>query len=355
MVPERLAAVQGSATMRRPGERTFTMRVPILLLGPQRLAPTLGQEARDLGLRGPIAVITAGWQEREEEDDELRTALALPAMNLRLYSRWEDVQTRDPVFHKLHRAHQDRLRRIQELYRRRLEALMDSANAMWNEAESDPSVREARTHSVEQIRDLDEHHLRQIVELHEVYEDEIRPGDRPVVREHREEIEEIARGSEAFAIAGGHVAILLNRLRLFDLAPLLREKPVIAWSAGAMSLCDRVVLFHDHPPQGAGHAEVLDAGLRLCRGVVPFPHARHRLDLGNTTRVAITARRFAPAMSVPMNERNRVLWDGTAVRLGPGVAPLDPDGQPHPHHQVEPKRAPEPTESSVGDVPAPTA
>lgn len=330
------------------------MRVPILLLGPQRLAPTLGEEAQALGLRGPIGVITAGWQEREEEDEELRAALGLPATNLRLYGRWEDIQTRDPEFHRLHRAHQDRLRRIQDLYRKRLSHAMAAVGALWDGATGDPFLAAARDHAIEQIRDLDEHHLRQIVAQHEQYEEELRPGERPVVREHRDELRELSRSFEGFAIAGGHVAILLNRLRLFGLADLLRERPVIAWSAGAMAMCDRVVLFHDFPPQGEGHAEVLDSGLRLCRGVVPLPHARHRLDLGNRTRVAITARRFAPAICVPLNERQQVLWDGRSARPGPGVAPLHVDGTPHPFHQVEPDLVlPEVSEPSVGDTPAP--
>ncbi len=52
-----------------------------------------------------------------------------------------------------------------------------------------------------------------------------------------------------------------------------------------MVVCETVVLFHDSPPQGAGNAEVLDAGLGLARGVIALPHARRRLR-GSTTRCA---------------------------------------------------------------------
>ncbi|MCA9539646.1 MAG: hypothetical protein KC620_12205 [Myxococcales bacterium] len=61
----------------------------IALLGPQRLAPTIGEEIARLGLRGPMAVITAGWQEREPEDEELCAAAGVPCKNLQLYARWE--------------------------------------------------------------------------------------------------------------------------------------------------------------------------------------------------------------------------------------------------------------------------
>ena len=65
-------------------------------------------------------------------------------------------------------------------------------------------------------------------------------------------------------IAGGHVASLLNRLALFDVLELAAGKPVIAWSAGAMVLTDRIVLFHDYPPYGSDIAQVLDAGFGLA-------------------------------------------------------------------------------------------
>ena len=54
--------------------------VRIVLLGPQR-RPTLEGVARSLGLglAGPVATITAGWQEREPDDAELAALLGGPA------------------------------------------------------------------------------------------------------------------------------------------------------------------------------------------------------------------------------------------------------------------------------------
>ena len=49
----------------------------------------------------------------------------------------------------------------------------------------------------------------------------------------------------ALAIAGGHVGVLLRCLKLFGVSPPA-ELPVVAWSAGAMALTDRVVLYNDH-------------------------------------------------------------------------------------------------------------
>ena len=59
----------------------------VVLLGAQRFDPTLGEAVKDLGIKGRIATITAGWQEREEEDDDLEEHLAplgITTENLRL-------------------------------------------------------------------------------------------------------------------------------------------------------------------------------------------------------------------------------------------------------------------------------
>ena len=68
-----------------------------ILLGPQR-RPTLDSVVRPLGLPGPFATVTAGWQEREPDDGELRALLGGRGVNLELYRRWLDVQERDPEY-----------------------------------------------------------------------------------------------------------------------------------------------------------------------------------------------------------------------------------------------------------------
>ena len=68
----------------------------IVLLGPQRLKPTLIDAVKKLDVRGDFAAVTAGWQEREDEIDELSAHLDRPVTNLRLHARGEDVFQRDP-------------------------------------------------------------------------------------------------------------------------------------------------------------------------------------------------------------------------------------------------------------------
>ena len=65
-----------------------------------------------------------------------------------------------------------------------------------------------------------------------------------------------------------------------NVAAALDGTPVIAWSAGAMALTDRIGLFHHRAPQGPGHPEVRGSGLSMVRRhAVLLPHARARLLL----------------------------------------------------------------------------
>ncbi len=291
-----------------------------MLLGPQRLHPTIGEEVAAASLPdGPLAVVTAGWQEREDEDQELRSVVGRDVINLRLYARWEALTRADPEYFTLHRQRQDRLRTLQRYYRRRLEPTLAAPRDLLEREGPTDLLEPEREDAIEAVRALDRHHVRRVeVEMAE-FEDRVRPAERPPIAEARDEVRHLVEGCAAVLIAGGHVAVLLNRLELFGIASLLPGRPVFAWSAGAMAMTDRVVLFHDHPPQGAGDAEVLGPGLGLVPGVVVLPHARHRLRLSDPRRISLMARRFAPARCAPFDEGDRLCWDGAAVSGGPNA------------------------------------
>ena len=132
-----------------------------------------------------------------------------------------------------------------------------------------------------------------------------------MIAENRAAVSAVLAEAAALVIAGGHVGVLAEVLHLFNVAAALNETalngaPVIAWSAGAMALADRIVLFGDRSPRGPGHAEVYGSGLSLLRDVVLLPHARARLLLDDTPRMAVLARRFAPARCVPLEAGTRI-------------------------------------------------
>lgn len=300
---------------------------PLTLFGPQRLEPCLREEFDHRGIAGQVAAITAGWQEREAENDELQEHLGRPVIDLRLHSRADQVFAEDPEFFEAHRARQDRLQALQRVYRLRLEYTLEAARQLIRREDAPAIVEPARREAIEAVRLLDAQHLERIAVVHREFEEQWAPRWRPAIARHRAEIAAILGRCAAVGIAGGHVAVLLNRMRLFELGELLRELPIFAWSAGAMCLGRRIVLFHDYPPQGPGNAEVLDVGLGLYHGLLALPHASHRLRLSDPARIRLLARRFSPDLCVALDSRVSIRLENGAWRRGQNTRHLTVDGQ----------------------------
>lgn len=285
---------------------------PVVLLSPQRRRPNLAGVLAQLGAEGPYAVVTAGWEDREEEVGELEAHLGQKVTNLRLYGRLEQAFERDRALFLAYRERRTRLREQADLYRLRLAHLC----ATWHDLarhEGRPDLLEVeRAAAVQALRDLDAHQTGRVAALVGEFDEAWRPAERPSVAPHVEAVRRELAAAEGVLIAGGNVAVLLNRLRIFGLGPLLRQRPVFAWSAGAMALAERVVLFHDTPPQGPGNPEVLDAGLGLIKGVTPLPHATTRLNLDERQRVALFAQRFAPSALTILEEGAAMAFNGRA-------------------------------------------
>ena len=301
----------------------------IILLGPQR-RPTLDGAVRSLfpgpgGLAGPVATITAGWQEREPDDAELSAYAGGHAVNLGLYRRWLDVQDRDPEYSAGARRLADVLAGLQEVYLLRLDYAMRAVYAVQRRSASALAAVDALGEAVEAVRGLDEAHLHQVNGARREFFDRLAPHDRPVIAGHRAEVSAVLAGAPALVGAGGHVGVLAEVLHLFNVAAALNGAPVIAWSAGAMALTGRIVLFGDRSPRGPGHAEVYGSGLSLLRDVVLLPHARSRLLLDDTARMAVFARRFGPSRCVPLEAGTRIDVPADGA-WPPGVRVLGEDG-----------------------------
>lgn len=294
----------------------------VVFLGPQRFRPTVVATLDRLGIDGTVAAITAGWQEREQEVGELQDHIHRELINLRLYERAEEVFAADPELRDATHERQQRLRELQALYRRRLGHTLNAAREVMTLDGRDGFVREHRQAAIRAVRTLDRQHLTRVRRIHAEFEERVAPTRRPAVEAHRRQLADLVEHASAVAIAGGHVAVLLNRLRLFGFAELLSRRTVVAWSAGAMALTGRVVLFHDRPPQGAGDAEVLDAGLGRVDGIVALPHARQRLDLDDPVRVALMARRFSPDLPALLDVGSEFVCDTGRWRPGSSARKL---------------------------------
>jgi hypothetical protein len=298
----------------------------VVLLGAQRFNPTLAEAVAELGVEGRIAAITAGWQEREEEDDELREHLGGRTVNLRLHARAEEIFRKDPEFHAAHRERQQVLRHRQDFYRIRLEHAHDAQTVIQSRSAPAEILEDEARHSIQAIREIDRMHLERCKQDWDDFDDRWMTPERPAVAEARAEVAELVKGCDAIAVAGGHVASLLNRLRLFGIGQLAEGKIVFAWCGGAMAISDRVVIFHHSPPQGPGAVEVLDEGLGLASNAVLFPQPEFRLKMHERERIQVMVRRFSPSMCLAMPARSRVTWSAAGPRNAHGVISMKEDG-----------------------------
>jgi hypothetical protein len=297
--------------------------VKVTLLGPQR-RPTLDTVAASLYPEGPIATITAGWQEREPDDAELGKLLGSRDVNLRLYRRWLDVQERDPEFALGERRLAAALEELQDMYLLRLDHALQAVYAIQRRSGGQRLRASVLAEAIGAVRELDAAHLRRVSAVRGEFYQRLPPHDRAVIAEHRADVASLLRDATTVVIAGGQVGVLADTLHLFNVAASLRSA-VIAWSAGAMALAGQIVLFHDRSAHGPGHPEIYGRGLSVFSNVVPLPHARARLLLDDAPRMAVFARRFAPARCVLLENGTRI-DTGSDGSCPPGTRVLGEDG-----------------------------
>lgn len=292
------------------------------ILGPERPSPVLPDVLARLGVRGSVALVSAGWRYDEMRDEPLREALGLEVKNLGLYAAFRELERELPDLVSAWTAKQQALRRAKEQYRVAIVPAMRGCQALLSSPhdDNDPWFIE----SVRHLQRVDALFLEQARALHTAFFEGFRPEAHPLVRAQRDRMAELVAGCDAVLIAGGHVGVLQNRLSFYGVKDLFAGKHVVAWSGGAMCLSERVLLFHDHTTFGEGIAEYLDEGLGLVKDVVFLPHARQRLHLDVRDNMEILARRLGPAAAIGL-ENGAVLRSsalrfegvvGSALRIG---------------------------------------
>lgn len=290
----------------------------VTLLGPQRRAAVARTAVAELVPEGSVAAVNAGWREREADTGELNEVLGGRLVNLELHRRWQELVESDAALADAEQQLTDRLDELRTAYRLRLEQALAAVRALQQRLRDERLRATAVEDATAALRALDAWNLEQGRQVREEYLAQVGPDAHERLQQHRAEVAELLGASAGLVVAGGHVAVLLHVLRLFAVADHLTG-PVITWSAGAMALSERVVLFHDHPAQGERAPEVHADGLGLYPGVVPFPHANRRLRLDDRDRVGLLAQRVSPRQAV-------LLPDGSRLDLR--------EGQPLPGHAV---------------------
>lgn len=285
-----------------------------LLLGPQRPVPNL-REAVDLAGFGQagMAVISAGWQEAEADIDDVRALLKRPLADLDLYQRAEQLFGEDVRLRDAYRLRQDRLLELQRLYRLRLRQLSVAARATLRATGSSDLLGAERRHAVAQLRALDRHHLRGVEAIYADFEEHFNSRRHAGIAEHAAAIAGLINASQATLITGGNVVVMLNRMRLFNVGALLLDTPVIGWSAGAMVLANRIILYHDKTPQGRRDPEIFAAGIGALPGHILVPDAARRLRRKDRLRMQLFSRRFSTEVCLTLDNGSAVRFAGETL------------------------------------------
>ena len=298
-----------------------------VLLGPQRFRTTVGPVIGTVAPEGPIATVTAGWQDREGNTAELDGILEGRGHHLNLYGRLSDVLETDQRFAEAALAHRDAVDELAGIYTFRLHAALETVYSLQRRTVRPDLAEAALADGVRVVQSIDRWYLETLDQLYGELQATAPPEESESISRHRAEVAEAIGQAGAVAIAGGHVGVLLRCLKLFvvELPPQL---PVVGWSAGAMSLTERVVLYNDLGPRGVVGSEVWDRGLGRAPRIVAFPHARRRLRMDDPMVLRVLVRRFGDA-------RCLLLDDGARVDLGPygelpaGARVIGDDGRIH--------------------------
>lgn len=301
-----------------------------ILLGPQRFSITVRPALESLELpKGPVAFMTAGWEEREDADGELQQHLGGRGRNLHLYQRMLDVVAKDTVLGPAMIAHREAMTELRTYYSLRIEAAMSAILTLHRRSSPHGQRGPAIEAAVAALRDVDTWYRGECKRLYRDLGTRVDPLESPVVGWHRGELAATLRECVAYVVPGGRIDVLLSVIRLFHLH-IPPELPVLAWSAGAMAMCDRVLLYHDHATR-ATSPELLDRGVGRLGGIIALPHARRRLALDDTFRMSVLAQRFPDHRLVLLDEGAQLRFDppstpGAARTLPTGARVIAPDG-----------------------------
>ena len=167
---------------------------------------------------GPVATITAGWQEREPDDAELDALLDGRSVNLRPATPagrtcWSATRSTPPPSASTGAA----LAELQELHLVQLDGVLGALREVARRGGGGPRVREAARADAEAVGPARRRAAPGAGWPRSAPRSTARwrPAERSAVAAHREAVGRVLAGAAALVVAGGHVGVLGHVLRLF--------------------------------------------------------------------------------------------------------------------------------------------
>jgi hypothetical protein len=296
----------------------------VTLLGPLDDGVNLAAEVEALGVDGPVALVTAGWEEGERNDAGIDRRLGGGSRNLGLYGRRLDVLGSDEEYANAERLVRTQLTELRETYAVRVRHALEGVAALRRRFGEDQTGAELDI-AIAALRAIDDAHVAAINDAYERFYAAYPPHERSVITQHRAEVAAIVSSCAAIAIAGGHVGTLNDCLHLCNLASLVDKQPLITWSSGCMAISERIMVIDDDDPARRSD-EIYDIGIGIARGLVALPVSA-RLRAHDPGRLALLARRCAPNVCVVLDAGDRLqLHSGQPAGLD-AVRVITPDGR----------------------------
>jgi hypothetical protein len=295
------------------------MNGTIHILGPQRGAPNLPDIVQNQYPDAKIAVVSAGWRHEESQLRPLARDLQRPLELLPLYQWFDELGRKEPGLSKEHSFRQKKIKTYKDIYRLRLKYGMDFLTEIKKKHVQNPSAfAEDLQMAQNDIQRIDLDAIDRLQRIRSSFPNLLTPWTHPSATPFHEEIKETLAQCDVLLITGGHVAILRNRMFFFGLTELLHSflnegKTIIAWSAGAMTLCEQIVLYYDDPPDGEGIAEVLDTGFSLMPKTLLFPHAQQRLRIHDNGRIGDLTQRFSDFQCFTLEQNTHFVYTSEGI------------------------------------------
>ena len=319
-----------------------------------------------------VLLVTAAWQQREFEEGHIKEEIAqigIPSrveggfeqniQNLGVYHEFNRFREKSPTIYEHYHQKQEVVLRTKIFYRRKnvefVAILRDQTKMM---KETFPGVtlahildydvlhhegdlthfdeRELLFHyacqdvqdTLHKIRENDELMLRICRQIDSYFRDRSRVDENPTYIAIRDELRDRILSANSIVIFGGHMPVLLNRLRFFRLDDVFHEAlnrgtNFYTISAGSMSLAEKVIVYDDFHTDEYGRRqkefEFFDKGLGLVTKVQLFPHCMDRIQTDDEDNLSYLAHRFASGPCVGLNEESYLLVETVSDQVTGGV------------------------------------
>lgn len=203
--------------------------------------------------------------------------------------------------------------------------------------------RELR-HALDTLEANDDHLVDLLDQIEQRTFDAVGLAYDPAWRAAQERLERRILAANSIILFGGHLDLLLDALRFFRLRDVLAEAlrrgtQLVAMSAGAMVLCERVIIYNDFATKRRDF-QLYDRGLALVRDIQLFPHCTERIQTDDPDNLAYLARRFRHHACVGLNQRSFLLFEpgvhkAASVGEDDCVYVFDPEGRKLSYHRGE--------------------